>query len=409
MFSPHFSQELHTYPFSSENLLNTLKRTMDEYRRIPNFSIPVDTLQSFSASTGKPKLILLGTSFFATLLITELEAHAEFLAVVDDFRARRGDQFNGLDIITSEQLIALKTLHPQLITVNCCRVDYSNRYFADLTRHANIPCINFEEAMRLFENPKHADHRVADWGPDISNRFDEFLQLGNLLSDEYSKQTLYSVLLFHLTCNHEWHANISRPYSTLYFRTGLFTFSDKEKLVDCGASIGESTSALIGTTQGQFAHSWMIEPDKFNIETLQKLMRKYKNTPIEQKLSLLPYAVGESEAEVEFIHQGGHGGMIAPAGASLGESGKVHVNSIDNLIDDSPTFIKMDIEGAEMSALRGAENTIKSAHPKLAVSAYHRSTDLIDIVKFIQSLNSDYRIGLRHHTEDRWDTCLYFY
>lgn len=43
------------------------------------------------------------------------------------------------------------------------------------------------------------------------------------------------------------------------------------------------------------------------------------------------------------------------------------------------------------------------------LSAYHRAADLLDMPRLIDTLVPDYRIGLRHHTEDRWDTCLYFY
>ncbi|MFW9485628.1 hypothetical protein ACE8GQ_10055 [Xanthomonas euvesicatoria pv. euvesicatoria] len=69
----------------------------------------------------------------------------------------------------------------------------------------------------------------------------------------------------------------------------------------------------------------------------------------------------------------------------------------------------MDIEGAELGALRGASAHIATGRPTLAISAYHRSSDLLDLVDAIENIRDDYRIGLRHHTEDRWDTCLHFY
>jgi hypothetical protein len=87
----------------------------------------------------------------------------------------------------------------------------------------------------------------------------------------------------------------------------------------------------------------------------------------------------------------------------------VRIERIDDIVDDKPTIIKMDIEGFELPALKGAAATIRDARPKLLVSAYHRSTDLLEIPNYIDSIAPDYRIGLRHHTEDRWDTCLYFF
>jgi superfamily I DNA and RNA helicase len=69
----------------------------------------------------------------------------------------------------------------------------------------------------------------------------------------------------------------------------------------------------------------------------------------------------------------------------------------------------LDLEGYERFALAGAKETISSSRPKLAISAYHRPDDLIEITKFIRSVRSDYKVGVQHHTFHRWDTCLYFY
>jgi hypothetical protein len=86
----------------------------------------------------------------------------------------------------------------------------------------------------------------------------------------------------------------------------------------------------------------------------------------------------------------------------------VDVRAIDDIIDIPSTLIKMDIEGSELSALQGAREAIIKGKPVLTISAYHRATDLIDLPNYVESIAEDYRIGLRHHTEERWDTCLYF-
>lgn len=54
-------------------------------------------------------------------------------------------------------------------------------------------------------------------------------------------------------------------------------------------------------------------------------------------------------------------------------------------------FIKMDIEGAEVDALLGAEETIKRFKPKLAICTYHRPTDPIEIRKILLNYNPNYR------------------
>jgi hypothetical protein len=79
------------------------------------------------------------------------------------------------------------------------------------------------------------------------------------------------------------------------------------------------------------------------------------------------------------------------------------------LLDQEPTIIKMALEGAELAALKGARRLIAESRPKLCVCAYHRPEDILTLTACVGGARDDYRIGLRHHGEHRWDTCLYFY
>jgi hypothetical protein len=56
----------------------------------------------------------------------------------------------------------------------------------------------------------------------------------------------------------------------------------------------------------------------------------------------------------------------------------------------------MDIEGAEMAALKGAIKTIKRDKPVLAISAYHKPDDLIMIPRYIKSLDAGYNLYVRY-------------
>jgi len=72
------------------------------------------------------------------------------------------------------------------------------------------------------------------------------------------------------------------------------------------------------------------------------------------------------------------------------------------------TIIKMDVEGAELEALKGAYNTIKNYKPRLAICVYHKPSDIIDIPGFILQINDGYKLYLRHHRADiADDTVLY--
>lgn len=72
--------------------------------------------------------------------------------------------------------------------------------------------------------------------------------------------------------------------------------------------------------------------------------------------------------------------------------------TLDSLLDGGEaTFIKMDIEGSEMEALKGAADTIRNHHPFLAICVYHRPDHILDIPLFIRGLHPGYRFRLRHY------------
>jgi uncharacterized protein YqjF (DUF2071 family) len=75
--------------------------------------------------------------------------------------------------------------------------------------------------------------------------------------------------------------------------------------------------------------------------------------------------------------------------------------------DERVTFIKMNIEGAEIDALKGAARTIRRWQPKLAISAYHRPSDLWRIPRLVRWLSESYGLYLRQHDGGVIETVLY--
>jgi len=71
------------------------------------------------------------------------------------------------------------------------------------------------------------------------------------------------------------------------------------------------------------------------------------------------------------------------------------------------TFIKMDIEGAEVEAVSGAADIIRSQKPKLAICVYHSKEHIIKIPFLLKKLVPEYKIYLRHHSPSLLDTVCY--
>ena len=271
--------------------------------------------------------------------------------------------------------------------------------------------VNFEQAVRLLR-PEGLDYRVDDHLPSILMQEVALRKLADKMGDDLSRESLMRVVLYHMSTCRDFYRPIERPYETLYFRSGLFDPGLNERFVDCGASIGESIGGLLEFTDFSIDRAWLIEPDRSNVKTLESLLgRIVRDRPSLQKsIRLIPSAVGESPGKVPFRHSGGHGGNVVTsleAGNDL--VAEVDVVRIDDVVDAPPTMIKMDVEGYELQALKGAKRSISEHRPKLCVSAYHRADDLVSLSNYVLELRDDYRVGLRHHTPLRWDTCLYFY
>lgn len=85
--------------------------------------------------------------------------------------------------------------------------------------------------------------------------------------------------------------------------------------------------------------------------------------------------------------------------------------SIDDFVDkekiDKIDFIKMDIEGSELSALKGSINTIKKFKPRLAISIYHSLNDFVDIIEYLDKNVPQYQFYLGHYTLHLEETILF--
>jgi len=67
----------------------------------------------------------------------------------------------------------------------------------------------------------------------------------------------------------------------------------------------------------------------------------------------------------------------------------------------------MDIEGAELDALKGARQLIAEHRPVLAICAYHLQSHLWQVPLLIQSISDSYRFFLRQQASDGWDLVCY--
>ncbi len=86
---------------------------------------------------------------------------------------------------------------------------------------------------------------------------------------------------------------------------------------------------------------------------------------------------------------------------------QVRVVSLDSYIEEAVSFIKLDVEGAELETLKGAKHIILRNKPKLAICIYHKKEDLYEIPYYLKRLVPEYKLYIRHYSNFAHETVLY--
>lgn len=228
----------------------------------------------------------------------------------------------------------------------------------------------------------------------IAKNDERFDRAYSLLADEKSKKTFLDVLNFKVSGKPEYLFACQSEKDEVY--ENILKLSKKESIVDLGAYDGDTIREFLHFTKGEYRRIFAFEPDEKNF---RKLAEKTKGM---SGLSLFNLGAWNKRETLYFEKKAGRSSHKSETGVLIS------FDSVDNVITEPVSFIKMDIEGAEKKALDGARETIQRYKPKLYICAYHRNEDFFALPEKILSLNPDYSIFLRHHPYiPAWETNFY--
>ena len=183
-----------------------------------------------------------------------------------------------------------------------------------------------------------------------------------------------------------------------YFVEDFLRYEDEEIFVD-GGSYDLETTKFFKNICPALKKPYAFEPDKENF----KKCEKKKTLEALDYIELLPYGVWSENTTLRFTGTG-----LTNSRVDFSAMQEIEVRSIDSITAGDPvTFIKMDVEGSELEALKGAEQTIRKYHPKLAISVYHKPEDLFEIPQYIKTIAPDYKLYLRHYSSFCGETVVY--
>lgn len=179
----------------------------------------------------------------------------------------------------------------------------------------------------------------------------------------------------------------------------FFQANENEIFIDAGVYDAMTSVEFARWTNNNYKKIYLFEISKAHEKMCRRNLEKYGINNYE----LIMMGTWSKRDKVLFEENGGEAGGYVSEG-----NGTVDVISIDEqLAGSEATFIKMDVEGSEYQSLLGAKKTIQKYKPRLAISAYHKIGDFIELPALLSEINPEYHFAYRHYATNMWETVLY--
>lgn len=335
--------------------------------------------REFTSPGSRPKLVF-GCNEYAQSIVKLCPVDG----FVDDFSKERAycgrPIIKTADIPADALVLAASGGKPLTVRRKLDEVGVEHVDYFSLTRWSEAPLrdIVFNEGFREEFSANEAKYEWA------------FARLG----DDLSRQTFRRLVSFRFSCDLDVMGEFSDRQDEQYFEPFLNLRRSGETFADVGSFDGQTTLEFIKRCPDHGA-AYVLEPDPLNFRVC------------EQRLAGLPnirmWRIGASDAKGEASFAiGGSKSGISPGGPVT-----IKLDRLDDLLPSDPTFIKMDIEGAELAAIAGATRIIRQ-RPRMAVCAYHKPGDFWRIPEQILAISPGFDVYMRHYTESIYETVIFF-
>lgn len=340
-------------------------------------------IELFVSSESKGRRFLFGRNEYSAKLADIFEVDG----FVDDFTTDR--EWKEKPVFRGNEL------PKDAMVVNCSMA------IQPVTAHRNIhklrisDVLSYSDFLSILSEMIPYPSFVQETQEDFIKNQREWEKLEEVLYDQESKEVLNDLLKYRLTGNYFYMNKYSFRPEEQYFEDFL-ELKKGEVFLDAGGFDGDTTE-LFCNKNPDYSRVFLFEPEGSNLEKAKTRLKKFQN------IDFIPLGVSNKKETLRFNADKGSASAITSSG-----NVEIQVTTIDQLIDSTISFIKMDLEGWELKALEGSKKHILRDHPKLAIAVYHHPSHFWKIYGYIYSLRKDYKIFLRHYTEGWTETIMYF-
>jgi FkbM family methyltransferase len=165
-----------------------------------------------------------------------------------------------------------------------------------------------------------------------------------------------------------------------------------DTVIDAGAHIGFFARLALSRGAGRVV---AIEPDPTNRACLEANLA---NEIAQGKVLVVPEGIWDENSEltlsISHVNSADSSFLVHKDGAE--QLSGIRVRPLDDIVTelqlDRVDFIKMDIEGSEQRALKGASETLRRFRPRMAICAYHAADDPRAVSTIARTVHADYEI-----------------
>lgn len=353
---------------------------------------------SEALSNGRP-IILFGAGKTSEYIINVLKNNGlEAAFFCDNDERKVGEKIAGVDIIGIDTL----------------KKKYSNSYIYITTQMFYEEIFNQLKSLGISQNLISKCDWICQFEWELN--YIEFIRenrqdlerIYSMLKDECSKKVFINRMAFLITRERKYALDMREKNQSQYFACDIINYKDVRNFIDVGTYTGDSILEFQKYTDCINCRVFGFEPDnklyelallnlkgnKFLEVTISKLAVSDKNG-----VSGVSAQLGKMQTIESEVFRG--------EGKSTIEFETVTLDAFFQKDSMQSAFLKMDIEGAELAALKGAKEFITNCKPILAICIYHKAADIIEIPDFLTALNSKYSFYLRHYSDNQTETVLY--
>lgn len=344
-----------------------------EYKSCADF---IESLQS-------KDLVLYGAGGIGYVTSSILKDKAcNICCFIDDNKTKQGTYMNGIKVVALEEIRPEEGYNILICLPNPMEV------------YQKLNKLGYKEVQFY---PVMMSERGFYNLPLLQENCDKIDTVYGLLADDLSKEVFCNIIKHRITMDFTYFDNILSPKQ--YFPTDIFTLDHNECFVDGGVYDGDTIAGFADSVNNKFDYIYGFEPDKQNFN---KLTQRIANMDC-SRLKLFNAGLYSKTGEIGFDSHGNSGSAISDTG-----NDKISLVRLDDAVEEHiPTYIKLDIEGAEEEALYGMKKVITEYHPKLAISIYHKAADLWELPLLIRKLSDSYSIYMRHYSNGLHETVCY--